>query len=140
VKQFPASQIRNVALVGHQESGKTMLSESMLYTAGAIPRLAALKTATPPWTTTARKWRARFQPLGVAWCEHDGTKINHRDARLRRLVGDVLLALDVSESALIAIRADAGVEVGTDRVWGFVQDHGLPGLFVITRMDKEHAT
>src|SRR5262249_41745333 len=54
-------------------------------------------------------------------------------------VGDVLLGLDVAEGAIVTIRADAGVEVGTDRVWGFVQDHHLPGVFVVNRMDKEHA-
>jgi elongation factor G len=43
VKQFPAANIRNIAVVGHQESGKTMLSESLLYTAGAITRLGRVE-------------------------------------------------------------------------------------------------
>ena len=141
MKQFPASQIRNVALVGHQESGKTMLSESMLYTAGAIPRLGRVEDGNTTMDYDREEVARKISiHSGVAWCEHSGTKINLIDTPgYEDFVGDVLLALDVAESALIAIRADAGVEVGTDRVWGFVQDHGLPGLFVVTRMDKEHA-
>jgi elongation factor G len=141
VKQFPASQIRNVALVGHQESGKTMLSESLLYTAGAIPRLGRIEDGN---TTMDYDHEENLRKIsihsGVAWCEHAGHKVNLVDTPgYEDFVGDVLLGLDVVEGAIVTLRADAGVEVGTDRVWGFVQDHQLPGLFVVNRMDKEHA-
>ncbi|HEX6791318.1 MAG TPA: elongation factor G [Candidatus Krumholzibacteria bacterium] len=141
MKQFPASHIRNVALVGHQESGKTMLSESLLYTAGAIPRLGRIEdgNTTMDYDTeeTARKISIHS---GVAWLEHNGHKINVVDTPgYEDFVGDVLLALDVVEGAIVTLRADAGVEVGTDRVWGFLHEHKLPGLCVVTRMDKEHA-
>jgi len=141
VKQFPASQIRNVALVGHQESGKTMLSESLLFTAGAIPRLGRIEDGNTTMDYDREEVARKISiHSGVAWCEHNGHKINLIDTPgYEDFVGDVLLGLDVSEGAIITIRADAGVEVGTDRVWGFVQDHQLPGLFVINRMDKEHA-
>jgi elongation factor G len=141
VKQFPASQIRNVALVGHQESGRTMLSESLLFTAGAVPRLGRIEDGNTVMDYDSEEIARKISiHSGVAWCEHNGHKINLIDTPgYEDFVGDVLLALDVSESAIITIRADAGVEVGTDRVWGFVQDHGLPGLFVVSRMDKEHA-
>jgi len=77
---------------------------------------------------------------GVAFCEHAGHKINIVDTPgYEDFVGDVLLALDVVEGAIITLRADAGVEVGTDRVWGFLHEHKLPALFVANRMDKEHA-
>lgn len=141
MKQFPASQIRNVALVGHQESGKTMLSESLLFTAGAIPRLGRIEDGNTTMDYDREEIARKISiHSGVAWCEHNGHKINLIDTPgYEDFVGDVLLALDVAESAMIAVRADAGVEVGTDRVWGFVKDHDLPGLFVINRMDKEHA-
>ena len=141
MKQFPASQIRNVALVGHQESGKTMLSESLLFTAGAIPRLGRIEDGNTTMDYDREEVARKISiHSGVAWCEHNGHKINLIDTPgYEDFVGDVLLGLDVSEGAIITIRADAGVEVGTDRVWGFVQDHQLPGLFVINRMDKEHA-
>jgi elongation factor G len=141
VKQFPASQIRNVALVGHQESGKTMLSESLLYTAGAIPRLGRIEDGNTTMDYDREEAARRISiHSGVAWCEHGGHKVNLIDTPgYEDFVGDVLLGLDVSEGAVVVIRADAGVEVGTDRVWGFVQDHQLPGLFVVNRMDKEHA-
>ncbi|HET6349003.1 MAG TPA: GTP-binding protein, partial [Candidatus Krumholzibacteria bacterium] len=141
MKQFPASQIRNVALVGHQESGKTMLSESMLYTAGAIARLGRVEDGNTTMDydseETARKISIHS---GVAWLEHNGHKINIVDTPgYEDFVGDVLLAMDVVEGAVVTLRADAGVEVGTDRMWGFLHEHKLPGIFVITRMDKEHA-
>jgi elongation factor G len=141
VKQFPASQIRNVALVGHQESGKTMLSESLLFTAGAIPRLGRVEDKNTTMDYDSEEIaRGISIHSGVAHLEHAGTKINLIDTPgYEDFVGDVLLGLDVVEGAIVTIRADAGVEVGTDRVWGFIQDRGMPALFLANRMDKEHA-
>ncbi|HXV13046.1 MAG TPA: elongation factor G, partial [Candidatus Krumholzibacteria bacterium] len=141
MKQFPAAQIRNVALVGHQESGKTMLSESLLYTAGAIPRLGRIEDKNTTMDYDSEEIaRGISIHSGVAHLEHAGTKVNLIDTPgYEDFVGDVLLGLDVVEGAIVCLRADAGVEVGTDRVWGFLQDRGLPALFVANRMDKEHA-
>jgi elongation factor G len=141
VKQFPPSHIRNVAVIGHQESGKTLLSESLLYTAGAIGRLGRVEDGNTTMDYDPEEIARRISiHSGVAHCEHAGSKINIVDTPgYEDFVGDVLLALDVVEGAIITVRADAGVEVGTDRVWGFRQEHGLPALFVVNRMDKEHA-
>ena len=141
MKQFPASHIRNIALVGHQESGKTMLAESLLYTAGAIPRMGRVEDGNTTMDYDSEEIARKISiHSGVAWCEHAGHKINLIDTPgYEDFVGDVLLACDVAESAIVTLRADAGVEVGTDRVWEFVREHDLPGLFVVTRMDKEHA-
>ncbi len=141
MKQFPAAQIRNVALVGHQESGKTTLSESLLYTAGAIPRMGRVEDKNTTMDYDSEEIaRGISIHSGVAHLEHAGTKVNVIDTPgYEDFVGDVLLGLDVVEGAIIALRADAGVEVGTDRVWGFVRDRERPALFVVNRMDKEHA-
>jgi elongation factor G len=140
VKQFSAANIRNVALVGHQESGKTMLSESLLFTAGAIPRLGRVEDKNTTMDYHPEELaRGISIHSGVSHCEHGDTKINLIDTPgYEDFVGDALLGLDVVESAIVTLRGDVGVEVGTDRVWGFVREHGLPVLFVINRMDKEH--
>jgi elongation factor G len=141
VKQFPAANIRNVALVGHQESGKTTLSESLLFTAGAIARLGRVEDKNTTMDYHAEELaRGISIHSGVAHCEHGDTKINLIDTPgYEDFVGDVLLGLDIVEGAIVTLRADAGVEVGTDRVWGFLRDRRLPTLFVANRMDKEHA-
>ena len=141
MKQFPAAQIRNVALVGHQESGKTTLSESLLFTAGAIPRIGRVEDKNTTMDYDSEEIaRGISIHSGVGHLEHAGTKINLIDTPgYEDFVGDVLLGLDVVEGAIVALRADAGVEVGTDRVWGFLRDRERPALFVINRMDKEHA-
>ncbi|HEU4365617.1 MAG TPA: elongation factor G, partial [Candidatus Krumholzibacteria bacterium] len=141
MKQFSAANIRNVALVGHQESGKTMLSESLLFTAGAVPRLGRVEDKNTTMDYHPEEVaRGISIHSGVAHCVHDDTKINLIDTPgYEDFVGDVLLGLDVVEGAIATIRADAGVEVGTDRVWGFLRERNLPAMFVATRMDKEHA-
>ncbi|HEX5131724.1 MAG TPA: elongation factor G [Candidatus Krumholzibacteria bacterium] len=140
MNQFSAANIRNVALVGHQESGKTMLSESLLFTAGAIPRLGRVEDKNTTMDYHPEELvRGISIHSGVAHCERGDTKINLIDTPgYEDFVGDALLGLDVVESAIVTLRGDVGVEVGTDRVFGFVQEHGLPAMFVVNRMDKEH--
>ena len=53
---YETKNIRNIALLGHGNNGKTSLAESMLYVTGAIDRLGK---ATPYATTTQRKSPAR---------------------------------------------------------------------------------
>jgi elongation factor G len=141
VKQFSAANIRNIAVVGHQESGKTMLSESLLYTAGAIARLGRVEDKNTTMDYHPEELaRGISIHSGVAHCEYADTKINLVDTPgYEDFVGDALMGLDVVEGAIVTLRADAGVEVGTDRVWGFLRERRLPALFVANRMDKEHA-
>jgi elongation factor G len=128
-------------LVGHQESGKTILAESLLFTAGAINRLGKIEDGNTTMDFSPEEIQRHISiHSGVASCEYKGTKINLIDTPgYEDFVGDVLFALDVTESAVLAVRADSGVEVGTDKVWGFLRDRGMPTLFVVTKLDKEHA-
>ena len=94
MKQFPAAKIRNVALVGHQESGKTMLSESLLFSAGAIPRLGRVEDGNTTMDYHPEELaRGISIHSGVAHCEHEDVKINIIDTPgYEDFVGDVLLA------------------------------------------------
>ena len=54
-------------------------------------------------------------------------------------MGEVVAALRAAETALVLVAADAGVQIGTIRVWRRLEQRGLPRLVFINKMDKEHA-
>jgi elongation factor G len=141
VKEYAPDKIRNVAVVGHQECGKTIMSEALLFSAGAINRIGKIEDGNTTMDNAAEEIERRISiQSAVAFCEHNGVKINLLDTPgYEDFVGEVLCALDVVESAIVPIRSDAGVEVGTERVWGFIQDRGLSAILVVSKLDKEHA-
>jgi elongation factor G len=141
LKQYAPGNIRNVALVGHQESGKTILAEALLFSAGAIHRLGKIEDGNTTMDHSPEEVQRQISiHSGVASCEHGGNKITILDTPgYEDFIGDVLFSLDVVEGAVVAVRSDAGVEVGTEKVWGFLRDRSMPSLLVVTKMDKEHA-
>jgi elongation factor G len=130
-----------VALVGHQESGKTILAEALLFTAGAINRIGKIEDGNTAMDYSPEEIERQISiHSGVASIEHGSSKINLIDTPgYEDFVGDVLFALDVTEGAVVAVRSDAGVEVGTEKVWGFLRERNAPTCLVVTKMDKEHA-
>jgi elongation factor G len=141
VKEYAPENIRNVAVVGHQECGKTVLSEALLFSAGAINRLGKIEDGNTTMDAAPEEIERKISiQSALAFCEHNGTKINLVDTPgYEDFVGDVLCALDVVESAIVPIRSDAGVEVGTEKVWEFIQNRGLSAILVVNKLDKEHA-
>jgi elongation factor G len=75
-----------------------------------------------------------------AYAEYDGSKVNLLDTPgYLDFTGDALAAVRVADSALITVGATAGVEVGTEVVWQYCEDRGIPRMFFISMMDKDHA-
>jgi elongation factor G len=130
-----------VAVVGHQECGKTILSEALLFSAGAISRLGKIDDGNTTMDAAPEEIERKISiQSAVAFCEHNGVKINLVDTPgYEDFVGEVLCALDVVEGAIVPIRSDAGVEVGTEKVWEFIRDRDLASMLVVNKMDKEHA-
>src|SRR5262249_26894037 len=78
--------------------------------------------------------------LGLAQFEWSGHKVNLLDTPgYADFVGDVYSALRVADAALLVVRANAGVEVGTEVVWEILKQEKTPALLVVNMMDKEHA-
>ena len=141
MKEYAPEQIRNLAVIGHQESGKTIMSEALLFAAGAISRIGRIEDGNTTMDASPEEIERKISiQSGVAFCEYADKKINIVDTPgYEDFVGEVLCALDVVESALVLVRADAGVEVGTEKVWEFLEQRKLPAFLVVNRMDKEHA-
>ncbi len=141
MKDYTPDKIRNIALVGHQDTGKTMLAESILFDTGATTRMGSVDDGNTMMDTSPEEIERKISiQASLAFAEFKDHKINIIDTPgYEDFVGEVIGALDVVESAAVIIRADGGVEVGTEKVWGYVRDRKLPSIFCVTKMDKEHA-
>jgi len=142
VKQYSPDKIRNIALVGHQDTGKTLLSEAILFDTGVIKRIGKIEDGNTAMDTSPEEIERQISiQAALACCEFHGQKINIIDTPgYEDFVGEVFAALDVVEGALIVVRGDAGTEVGTEKVWEFVRDKQMPTMFCVNKMDKENAS
>ena len=141
MKEFATGHIRNVALVAHHGVGKTSLAESMLYQAKATSRIGRIADGSTLLDHSPEEISRQMTiDLGLGQFEYQGHKINLLDTPVYSdFVGDVYSALRVADSAILMIRAAAGVEVGTEVVWEVLKQEKTPLLVVVNMMDKEHA-
>ena len=141
MKDYSTAQIRNVALVAHHGVGKTSLAEAMLFLAKATNRIGRIADGTTMLDYAADEIQRQITiNLSLAQFEWSGHKINLLDTPgYPDFVGDVHSALRVADAALLVLRANTGVEVGTEVVWEIVKHERTPVLLVVNMMDKEHA-
>ncbi|MBI1885262.1 MAG: elongation factor G [Chloroflexi bacterium] len=141
MKEYPPASIRNVALIGHSGTGKTTLSEAVLFRAGAINRVGRVEdgSTTSDWDPDEQK-RGFSVNLSVLPLEWDGQKVNLVDTPgYADFVGEVECGLRAVDTALVVICAASGIQVGTEYAWQMVEKLGLPRAFFINRLDRENA-
>ena len=135
------NKIRNVAILGHAGSGKTSLAEAFLFNTKAVNRLGNVQDGNtvsdyePEETKRSSSIQTSLLP-----CISDGYKINVLDTPgYDDFVSEVIAALRVVESTIIALPASAGVEVGTIRGWNQCAEAGIPRMFFVNKMDRENS-
>ena len=142
MKVYETTDIRNVALAGHGNSGKTSLSAGMLFTAGATNRL----TRTDEGNTItdfddeeiARKITISTAVAAIEW---NRKKINLIDTPgFNIFINDTNAAMVAADAALIVVDGVAGVEVQTEKVWSFAEGFKLPRAIVINKLDRERSS
>jgi elongation factor G len=133
--------IRNVALLGHQAAGKTILGEAMLYNAGVTSRIGRIEDGNTVLDSAPDEIERQISiTAGLACMEHGKTKINLLDTPgYEDFVGEVHASIAVVEGGVIVISADSGVEVGTEKTWKYLDERSLPRIVCVNKMDKEHA-
>ncbi|MBV7332984.1 elongation factor G [Chloroflexi bacterium TSY] len=139
--KFNTEQIRNVVVLGHGGSGKTSLTEALLFKTGAISRVGRVEDG-----TTASDWDAEEQRRGISInlsvipVEFQNTKINLIDTPgYLDFVGEVISALHVAEAGLLLVDAVAGAEVGTELAWDRLSALDKPRIIFVNKMDRENA-
>ena len=138
---FDTKDIRNVVLLGHSGSGKTILAEAMLFEAGALSRRGTIEDgSTVSDYTNIEKERGNSIFGSLMNAKWKSSKINMMDTPgSDDFVGEVASALKVADTGIMVINAKGGVEVGTELLWEYVEKIGTPAIFVINQVDHEKA-
>lgn len=141
IKEYVIDNIKNIALIGHSQTGKTMLVESMLFHSDAIKEMGSIERGT--LTTDyeeeeiERKMTIR---LAIAHTKHNNNKINFIDTPgLSDFSTDVICALRSSESALVVVDSESAIEIQTRKNWKLADKYNIPKAIVVSKMDKERA-
>src|SRR5438128_4627116 len=141
MKVFATEAIRNLAVIGHGDAGKTQLISSLLYVAGATPRWGKVDEGTTV-TDYEEDSIARKITLNIALAhlDHRDTKISFIDTPgYAAFVAHARPALRVADCALVVIDGVKGVEVQTEKTWAYAHEFIVQRMMVITKLDKEHA-
>ncbi len=133
------ADIRNFAIVGHASSGKTMLAEAMLLCGGAIHRMGSiLQGSTVSDYHVGEQQRhisIHATPLNCQW---QGRRFNFIDTPgYLDFSSEAIHALRVADFALVVVNAGHGIGVGTDMMWDYAGQFGIPRLIVLNGFDKE---
>jgi len=138
MKVYDPDHIRNIALVGHQGCGKTMLAEAMLYASDALQRMGSIEDGTTVSDYhPSEKERQMSVFTSLLHAEWKGHKINILDTPgYPDFVGEVIASLKVSDTAIFVINAVDGVQVGTELGWRAGEEMQKPSMFAINHLDK----
>lgn len=141
MKVYQTDEIRNIVLIGGAKSGKTTLSESMLFEGGIISRRGSVedKNTVSDYREIELE-RQNSVSSTILYAEFEGKKINFIDAPgFDDFIGDVVSALKVCDTAIMVVNAQNGVEVGTEITWRFTSKHHSPVIFAVNQMDHDKA-
>ena len=140
MKQYATADIRNFALVGHGASGKTCLSEAMLYCSKHINRMGTIDAGNTvsdyhPGEQN-RQISIHSTPMVTEW---NDKKFNLIDTPgYSDFIGEALSSLAVVDMAAVVVSAVNGVEVGTEQVWDHASKNEIPKIIIINGLDREH--
>ena len=140
MKEYTSDTIRNVAFVGHGDCGKTTLVDAFLHTSGDISRIGSVEAGnTVSDFTDEEKERQITINTSLIFAEYNGMKLNVLDTPgFADFLAEVKGALTVVETAVVIMKADAGLEVGTEQVWRYAKESGVPRILLVNKLDKEH--
>ncbi len=133
--------IRNIALLGHGDCGKTSLAEAMLYLSKATDRLGKITDGNTVCDFDPEEIRRGYTiSSSIASVIWDDFKINLIDTPgYLDFQAEVRQAVRVADSAIIVVDGKAGIEVGTELAWDFATDAGIPKAFFINKFDDPEA-
>lgn len=141
MKVYSTNQIRNLAVIGHGDAGKTQLIASLLYVAGTTPRHGRVDDGTTVTDYEEDSINRKISlNTALAHLEHRDHKINLIDSPgYAAFVSHSRPALRVADCALVVVDGVNGIEVQTEKTWGYANEFITPRMMVINKLDKERS-
>jgi len=140
-KEYTTDRIRNVVFLGHGGAGKTTLIDALAFVSGSSRRHGNVKDGTALTMFAEEEiGHGISMQTALGYAEWKDAKINLLDTPgYLDFTGDALAATRAADGAVVVLGATTGVEVGTEKVWDYCEQRGIPRLFFVSMMDKEHA-
>ncbi|WP_077075450.1 elongation factor G [Aedoeadaptatus urinae] len=140
MKAYNTREVRNLALVGHSGSGKTNLTEALLYQSGATKQIGHVdQKNTLSDFSKEEKERGTSIGTSIIPIEWRKMKLNIIDTPgYMDFISEAMGALRAAEAALMIIDATAGVQVGSERMWKYTEEIGLPRIIFVNKIDGEN--
>ncbi|MBU1571136.1 MAG: elongation factor G [Proteobacteria bacterium] len=135
------NKLRNIALVGHGSSGKTSLSEIMLFKTGAIKRLGRVEDGNTAMDFEPEELKrlisisSGFHQLN--WKKHVISLIDTPGDQ--NFFTDTMNCLQGADGAIVVIDAVDGIKVQTELAWDYAKEFGLPCAIFINKLDRERS-
>ena len=141
MKQYLAGRIRNIALTGHSDSGKTSLAEALLFKAGASDRLGKISEGNTVCDFDPEEIKRQVSvSTSIAPFAWGSTKINLIDTPgLFDFAGEAAEGARAVESLLITVSGKSGVDVGTEKAYKMAKDASKATMFFVSKLDVEHS-
>ena len=134
--------IRNVAIIGHNGTGKTNLIEQMLYYAGVLSHPETVESGKTVSDYTDEEIQRKMSiHSSLASMEWDGKRINVLDTPgTGDFIGEAISSFRATEAALMLVDGREGAQIETIKLWRRLDERNKPRAVFINKMDKERAS
>ena len=141
MKVYKTNEIKNISLLGSKGSGKTTLAEAMLFECGVIKRRGTVeaKNTVSDYFPVEKEYGSSVFST-VFYAEFLNKKLNVIDCPgADDFVGNAITALNVTDTGVIVVNGQYGVEVGTQNIFRTCKGINKPVIFAINQLDGEKA-
>ncbi len=141
MKHYDINKIKNIALAGHNGSGKTSLAEALLYKAGVTDRLGKTSDGTTICDYDPEEIKRNISiSTSLASFEYNDYKINLLDTPgLFDFASEMIEGIHAADTVMITVSAKSGVKVGARKAYAEAVKQGKSTMFVVTKIDDKDA-
>lgn len=141
MKEYKIEDVRNIGIIGHGGTGKTSLTEAILFNCKETDRIGRVEDGTTVSDYDPEEKKRQISiSVAVAPCEYNNHRLYFVDTPgYFDFVGELIQGLKAVDTAIINTCAVSGLQVGTEKAWDYVNKFKVPRVFFINKLDRENA-
>lgn len=141
MKEYNIENVRNIGIIGHGGTGKTSLTEAILFNCKETDRIGRIEDGTTICDYDPEEKKRQISiSVAVAPCEYNNHRLNFVDTPgYFDFVGELIQGLKAVDAAIINTCAVSGLQVGTEKAWDYVNRFKVPRAFFINKLDRENS-